>query len=121
MRAPTKLITAVATLALLLVAPAAAQAYWGAIAVDPTTGKVGYSRLEPTAKRAKVEALDDCAENHCKVAVWVSNGYGAVVKKKSGIYIAGFGRTKNLAFRDARDRAHEQSAAPVAWVFSGFS
>ncbi|HEU4393096.1 MAG TPA: DUF4189 domain-containing protein [Solirubrobacterales bacterium] len=121
MRVATKLIAAAVVLCLLLAAPAAAQASWGAIAIDPTSGKVGYSRQEATSKRAKTEALRECAESHCKVAVWVFNGYGAVVKKKSGVYIAGIGRTKNLAFRDARERAHEQSAPPIAWVFSGLS
>lgn len=116
-----RLAAAVVSAALLLAAPAAAQASWGAIAIDPTTGKLGYARNQPTVKSAKAKSLNECAENHCKVAVWVFNGYGAVVKKKSGIYIAGLGRTKNLAFRDARERAHEQSAAPVAWVFSGLS
>ncbi len=117
----TKLILAIAPLALLLVAPAAAQASWGSIAIDPTTGKIGYSRGEPTAAVAKLHARNDCGTSHCKSAVWVFNGYGAVVKKKNGIYISGIGRTKNLAFRDARERAHEQSAPPVAWVFSGYS
>jgi hypothetical protein len=119
MRTPVKLLAA-AALALLLVAPAAAQASWGAIAIDPETGKIGYARQQATVVRAKETALKECAESHCKVAVWVSNGYGAVVQKKSGLYIAGLGRTKNLAFRDARQRAHEQAPA-VAWVFSGLS
>jgi hypothetical protein len=51
--AASKLIATVATLALLLAAPAAAQAAWGAIAIDPTTGKVGYSRHQPTIADAK--------------------------------------------------------------------
>jgi hypothetical protein len=92
MRIPGKVAATLAALMLLLVAPAA----------------------------AKKKALNECGENHCKVAVWVFNGYGAVVKKKSGLYIAGIGATKNLAFKDARERAHE-SAPAVAWVFSGLS
>jgi hypothetical protein len=120
MRIPVKLAAAVAALALLLVAPAAAEASWGAIAIEPTSGKVGYARNQSTVVRAKETALARCAESHCKVAVWVFNGYGAVVKKKNGLYIAGLGATKNLAFRDARERAHEQAPA-VAWVFSGLS
>ena len=120
MRFPAKLAVAVAVLALLLVAPAAAGASWGAIAIDPDSGKVGYARNQSTVVRAKETALAQCAQSHCKVAVWVFNGYGAVVQKKNGLYIAGLGRTKNLAFRDARDRAHEQAPA-VAWVFSGLS
>lgn len=121
MRTAAKLV-AVASLALVLVAPAAAQASWGAIAIDPASGKVGYARQQTTVVRAKETALAECGGSHCKVAVWVSNGYGAVVqKKKNGLYFAGFGNTKNLAFQDARKRAHEQAAAPVAWVFSGLS
>ena len=120
MRIPARLLAAVAALALLLVAPAAADASWGAIAIDPTSGKIGYARSQSTVVRAKETALKECAESHCKVAVWVFNGYGAVVQKKNGIYIAGLGHTKNLAFRDARERAHEQAPA-VAWVFSGLS
>jgi hypothetical protein len=120
MRIPSKVAATLAALMLLLVAPAAAEASWGAIAIDPPSGKVGYSRQQPSAAAAKKKALNECGENHCKVAVWVFNGYGAVVKKKSGLYIAGIGATKNLAFKDARERAHE-SAPAVAWVFSGLS
>jgi uncharacterized protein DUF4189 len=109
------------SLVLLLAAPAVAQASWGSIAIDPDTGKIGYSRGEETAAQAKTKAKDECGTSHCKSAVWIFNGYGAVVQKKNGIYISGIGRTKNLAFRDARERAHEQSARSVAWVFSGYS
>jgi len=120
MRRAAKAVTTLAALALLLAVPAAAQASWGAIAIDPTSGTVGYARGQATVVRAKETALKECGESHCKVAVWVANGYGAVVKKKNGVYIAGLGRTKNLAFRDARERAHEKAPA-VAWVFSGLS
>ena len=120
MRFRPHLLAAIAAL-MLLAAPAVAQASWGAIAVDPDSGKVGSSRHLGSAAAAKETALKNCRESHCKVAVWVFNGYGAVVKKKSGVYIAGIGGTKNLAFADARKRAHEQSAAQVAWVFSGLS
>ena len=114
------LAAATAALVLLLAVPAAAQAAWGAIAIDPTTGKIGYSRHEDTAAKAQREAKHECGTSHCKAAVWVSNGYGAVVLKKNGIYIAGLGRTKAQAFRNARKRANEQSARSVAWVFSGY-
>ena len=115
-----RLLVPVAALGLLLAAPAAAHASWGAIAVDPSSGKIGYARQQATVVEAKEIALAGCGGGKCKVAVWVSNGYGAVVEKKNGVYIAGIGRTKNLAFRAARDRAHEKAPA-VAWVFSGLS
>jgi len=118
MSVAAKAIATLAALALLLVAPAAASASWGAIAIEPDSGKVGYARGLDTVVEAKEVALKECGGGKCKVAVWVANGYGAVVKKKNGVYIAGLGRTKNLAFRDARERAHEKAPA-VAWVFSG--
>jgi uncharacterized protein DUF4189 len=116
-----KISALAAALVLFLVIPAVAQAKWGAIAIDPETGKIGYARNDPTAAVAKTHAKDRCGTNHCKVALWVFNGYGAVVLKKNGVYISGLGRTKAEAFRAARKRAHEQSAHSVAWVFSGYS
>ena len=113
-------IAGVVSVALLLAVPAAASASWGAIAIEPTGGKVGYARGQGTAVAAKEVALKECGGGKCRVAVWVSNGYGAVVQKKNGVYIAGLGRAKGIAFRDARDRAHEKAPA-VAWVFSGLS
>ncbi|HET7121836.1 MAG TPA: DUF4189 domain-containing protein [Solirubrobacterales bacterium] len=116
-----KLSALAAALVLLLVVPALAQAKWGAIAIDPETGKVGYARNDPTASVAKTHAKNRCGSNHCKVALWVFNGYGAVVLKKNGVYISGIGRTKAEAFEKARKRAREDSARSFAWVFSGYS
>ena len=121
MRAAFKLALVTAVLVVSLVVPASAQAFWGAIAVDPASGRVGLARQQVTAVEAKEIALARCGGGKCKVAVWIFNGYGALVQKQSGVYIAGLGKTKNLAFRDARDRAHERAARPVAWVFSGLS
>jgi hypothetical protein len=115
------LVAATAALVLLLAVPAAAQAAWGAIAIDPTTGNIGFSHRQPNANKAQTVARNDCGTPHCKAAVWVFNGYGAVVQKKNGIYISGLGRTKAQAFANARKRANEQSAHSVAWVFSGYS
>lgn len=120
MRPAVKTIATLAAMALLLAAPAAASASWGAIAIDPSSGKVGKARGQATVVAAKEIALKECGGGQCKVAVWVSNGYGAVVEKRNGVFIAGLGRTRNLAFRDARERAHEKAPA-VAWVFSGRS
>ncbi|HEX8751981.1 MAG TPA: DUF4189 domain-containing protein [Solirubrobacterales bacterium] len=120
-RRRTVLAAATAALVLLLAIPAAAQAYWGAIAIDPVTGNVGFAHRQPNANKAQTVARKDCGTPHCKAAVWVSNGYGAVVLKHNGVFVAGIGRTKNLAFTNARIRAHEQSARKIAWVFSGYS
>ena len=115
------LTTPFAALALLFAVPAAAQADWGAIAVDPITGKYGVSFDYNTAHAAQDRARTECGTKHCKVAVWVANGYAALVQKRSnGLYFAGFGHSKHSAFAKALHRAHEPGARHVAWVFSGF-
>jgi serine/threonine-protein kinase len=114
------LIPLLVSLALLLIAPAA-EASWGALAIDPETGELGYARNEPSAGSAQTHARNECGTNHCKAAVWVFNGYGALVQKKNGLYFAGLGKTKAQAFRNARKHANDGSARSVAWVFSGYS
>jgi uncharacterized protein DUF4189 len=121
LKLPVRLVAALAAVTLLLVAPAAAQAAWGAIAVDPLTGKYGVSFDYDTAHGAQHRARVECGTNHCKVAVWVANGYAALVqKRKNGLYFSGYGRTKHDAFAVATHRAHESGARHVASVFSGF-
>jgi hypothetical protein len=112
-------LAAVCALALGLAAPAFAAADWGAIAVSPRTGKVGVSYDYPTANRAKKRALHECHQLGCRVAVWVRNQYAALVLKRNGVFVAGVGPTKNLAFAKARERAHEHTAKKYAWVYSG--
>jgi hypothetical protein len=118
--ATRRLVVLLAALSLLLAVPAAAQAYWGSIAIDPETGAVGRSGGKPTAAIAKRAAKNDCGDKHCKSAVWVSNGWGATVQKKSGLYVSGIGRTKAKAVANARKRANEK-APLAASVFSGLS
>jgi hypothetical protein len=104
---------------LALAAPALAAADWGAIAVSPRTGKVGVSYDYSTAAHAKRRALHECHQPGCRVAVWMANQYGALVLKPNGVFVAGVGPTKNLAFAKARDRAHDPTAKKIAWVYSG--
>ena len=113
-------LATVCALALGLAAPAFAAADWGAIAVSPRTGKVGVSYDYSTANRAKRRALHECHQLGCRVAVWVRNQYAALVLKRSnGVFVAGVGLTKHLAFAKARHRAHEPHAKKIAWVYSG--
>src|ERR1700710_553601 len=98
--------TSICALALALAAPAFAAADWGAIAVSPRTGKVGVSYDYSTAHHAKKRALHECHQLGCRVAVLVRNQWAALVLKHNGVFVAGVGPTKNLAFAKARDRAH---------------
>ncbi len=109
-----------AALVLLFAVPAAAQASWGSIAINPEDGTVGIASGKGSARAAKVAAKNRCGDRHCKAALWVFNGWGAVVKKKNGTYFGGIGRTKAKAFANARKRARERAPA-YASVFSGFS
>jgi len=112
-------IAAVAALILALAVPALAAADWGAIAVNPRTGKVGVSYDYSTAHHAKKRALAQCHQSGCRVAVWVRNQYAALVLKRNGHFVAGVGLTRNLAFEKAKHRAHERQAKRYAWVYSG--
>jgi hypothetical protein len=105
--------------ALLLSLPAAAQADWGAIAVNTATGKTGISYGYNTAAAAKNRARNECGRNKCRVAVWVRNGYAALVQKRNGAFVAGAGKTRRQAFAKARHRAHEQGVRNVISVYSG--
>jgi hypothetical protein len=116
-----RLASGLAAAALLLAAPAAAQAAWGAIAVDPDSGRHGVSFDYGTASAAQHRARVECGTGHCKVAVWVSNGYAALVQKRSNdLYFAAYGKTRHAAFALASHRAHEAGARHVASVFSGY-
>ncbi len=112
--------TSICALTMALAAPALASADWGAIAVNPKTGKVGLSYDYPSAHRAKKRARAECHQKACQVAVWVKNQWAALVLKHNGVFVAGVGRTKNLAFAKARDRAHDHTAKKIAYVFSGY-
>ena len=109
-------MTAAAVAALAI--PAFAAADWGAIAVSSRTGKVGVAYDYPTVGRAKQRAIHECHQLGCRAAVWVFDGYAALVLKRSGVFVAGVGKTRNLAFAKARERAHEE-ARRIAWVYSG--
>lgn len=117
-RARSVLGATLVSLSLLLALPVAAQAHWGAIAVDPGTGATGVSYGYRTVAEAKHRAIREC-DGSCRIAARVHNGYAALVLKRDGAFVAGVGRTKSRAYRRAHQRAHEPSARRVAWVFSG--
>ncbi|MBS1860251.1 MAG: hypothetical protein JSS68_00925 [Actinobacteria bacterium] len=71
------------------------------------------------AHRPKRRALHECHQLGCRLAVWVANQYAALVLKRNGVFVAGVGLTKNLAFAKARERAHEPTAKKYAWVYGG--
>lgn len=115
-----RLLIAVAGAAasLLLVAPAAAQADWGAISINEQTGHAAISYDYATAPGAKVRAQAECGSG-CHVAAWVHNGFAVLVKTPGGRFIAGLGKTRDGAYLIARRRAHDYTAPLYVWVYSG--
>jgi hypothetical protein len=109
----------VAALTLSLAVPAGAQAFWGAIAIDPIAHKAGFSHRQPNPRKALTVAIDDCGSSGCELGVLVLDDYGAVVLKRNGSYFSGTGLTRALAISNARKQARESSARLVAWVFAG--
>ena len=112
-------IIAICVTCLGLAFPSAALAAYGAIAVDAKTGAYGLSFSYNTVGAAKKRARNECGKPGCRVLCQIGNGWCAVVETPTAYY-GGFGRTRNLAFRDARQAAHNNRATRVASVFSGF-
>ncbi len=117
-RPPQTACAVALALALLCALPAAARADWGAIAVDGGTGRTAVAYDYGTAASARERAREECGQG-CRAAVWVRDGYAALVQKRNGTFVGGVGETRELAFHMARQRAHEQRTRAVVWVFSG--
>ncbi|WP_067656158.1 DUF4189 domain-containing protein [Nocardia harenae] len=66
--------------ALTLGAPSAqaARSYYGAIALSPATGLIGYSYDYADVDQATARALSSCGAADCQSLVWFANGCGAV-------------------------------------------
>jgi hypothetical protein len=110
-------VAAAAAMSLPLAAPAAADAAYGAIAVNRNTGATGISFNYSTLRGARRRALNECTGN-CRVLVWVRNQCAAVVETPTR-YVAGIGSTRRRAVRNARQRANNRTAKRRAWVCSG--
>jgi hypothetical protein len=109
--------SAVLALVLSVAAPAAAQAAYGAIAVNRSTAAWGVSYREPAKWYAERQALRKCA-GECRVMVWVRNRCAAVVVGRTA-FVAGMGDSKQAAIRSAHHRAGDGKAHVLAWTCSG--
>ena len=64
-----------------ITAPAAgAFEWWGAIAISPTTGKVGYSQHLNSAIEAEQAAVGLCKARDCRAVMNFTNACGAVAQ-----------------------------------------
>jgi hypothetical protein len=110
------LISAVSVAALSLAAPAAANADWGAIAIDPKNGNAGIGFGEPTKTAAQNEAEKDCP-GKCRQALFVLNKCGAIATNGKR-FVGGFGNTKREAIKKARKKVGPDGRL-IAFVCSG--
>jgi len=116
-RRSIRTLTALCPIAFSLIAPAAALARYGAIAIDPATGSWGASDHAATRAIAERKAKHEC-HGRCRVLIWVRNQCAAAVETKAA-YWGGFGQGHNAAIRDARRRAHDRQARFIVWTCSG--
>jgi hypothetical protein len=88
--------------AILLAAPPARAAEYGAIAWDAATGKHGAGWHEPAAKRAADAAISECGASGCKVVTTIRPGMcGALAASEDGKFIGAASRKDRDAARVA--------------------
>jgi hypothetical protein len=97
-------------------APAVAEASWGAIALDRSSGSNAGVSGYATAADARSAALARC-QGGCKILVTVRNSCGVVIKAR-GTYVSGRGSTVRRATRKAAKRARTRSYRRIASVCS---
>jgi Domain of unknown function (DUF4189) len=97
--------------------PAAAEAAYGAIAVNHQTGGWGVAYNAPAQWFAERQALRKC-HGECTIAVWVQDACAAVVRRGRAM-ISGWAETKSGAIEVARRHAHRLRAGVIAWLCSG--
>lgn len=103
-------------LLLAAAAPAVAEASWGAIAVDRSSGNSAGVSGYATAGAAREAARSQC-QGSCRILVTVRNACGVVIEAR-GDYFAGRGSSVRRATRRAARRARTRSYSRVASVCS---
>ncbi|MGI8505441.1 MAG: DUF4189 domain-containing protein [Solirubrobacteraceae bacterium] len=116
-RRSIRTLTALCTIAVSLIAPAAALARYAAIAIDPVTCTWGTSYHAATRAIAERKAKHEC-RGRCRVLIWVRDQCAAAVETRAAFW-GGFGPSRTAAIRDARRRAHDRHARFIVWTCSG--
>ncbi|MEM8795309.1 MAG: DUF4189 domain-containing protein [Pseudomonadota bacterium] len=93
--------SAAALLVLTLAGPADAQRrqYFGAIALSPSTGAIGWAFDHPSQVSAENQALRGCYNyaGDCRVGTWFRNACGAVAIGNGGGWGAAWGGSRRAA------------------------
>jgi hypothetical protein len=88
---------------------------YGAIAYEPARKAVGYAYDFKSAREAKVEALRQCGEPACEVAVSFRNACGAIAGGP-GKPVAVTGATRDEAETKAMRKCAQKSCVIIAWA-----
>ena len=98
-----------------MVAPAAPDAAFTAIAYSPNTGAYGYSYGQGCRAEAETRRSSYCNGSNAQIVVWCENAGPALAVSDNGIYGYAYGHSRKeaerLALRYCRGpEAHPQSA-----------
>jgi len=88
---------------------------YGAIALQRDTGQFGYAYNSATSRKAKTEALNQCADPRCEVVVAFSNACGALARGPKK-YFPATGAVRQEAEAKALRLCAARECEVVAWA-----
>ncbi|MEV6065867.1 DUF4189 domain-containing protein [Nocardia sp. NPDC052001] len=110
------MVAAAGSLLVSLAAPAGAYTdNFGAIALSPSTGRIGYSYDYPDRAAAQGGAMNSCTFDDCRVVASFGNGCGAVAySRRAGLYTYGAAYSRSAARTQALTR-NSSDATIIHW------
>ena len=103
-----------------ITAPTAGALGWGAIAISPDTGRVGYSKGLNSATEAQQAAVGLCQARDCRAVLNFTNACGAVAQASDTSWTWGQDRNSTAAQNRALISCSQYGAGCriVGWVCS---
>ncbi len=100
-----------------ITAPIAGALGWGAIAISPDTGRVGYSKGLNSAADAQQAAIGLCNKRDCRAVLNFTNACGAVAQSRDTSW--GWGQDHSSAGAANRALIHAVNTAPAVGSSDG--
>jgi ABC-type sugar transport system substrate-binding protein len=103
-----------------ITAPTARALGWGAIAISPDTGRVGYSKGMNSAIKAEQAAVGLCNARDCRAVVNFTNACGAVAQAFNASWAVGRDRSSTGAQNRALIACSQHGAGcrVIGWICS---
>ena len=103
-----------------IIAPTAGALGWGAIAISPDTGRVGYSKGLNSAIEAEQAAVGLCKARDCRAVMNFTNGCGAIAQAFDTSWAGGRDRSSTGAQNRALIACSQYGAGcrVVGWICS---